>query len=170
METKVLRSPEANEVIAALSVYVDAGKELDKLIDLRNEKLSKAMYKSPDFNSQGGNRSAYRKDKMADAMVSLEKIDKRVTEILNNYQKHLDQVQGIINILYPNYNQMIIMEWRYINGEGWDYISQKTGFSKSYCFQLHNKAIIALMKMKIAKNNTIKSDLDKPQRRPKKDE
>ena len=164
MEAKDLRSPEEDEIIAALSVFVDAGKELDKLIDLRNEKLAKASYKSPEFNSTGRNSRGYKKDKMAEAMASLQKIDKRVSEILNNYQKHVDQVQGIINTLYPNYNQIIVMEWRYINGEGWDYIAQKTGFSKSYCFNLHKKAIATLVKKGTTKN------LDKPQRGGEKDE
>ena len=84
MGTNILRSPEANEVIAALSVYVDAGKELDRLIDLRNERIARAIYQSPNFkNPGGGNRGGLRPDKMADSMASIEKIDKRVFEILN---------------------------------------------------------------------------------------
>lgn len=154
MEAKVLRTPEANEVIAALSVYVDAGKELDRLIDLRNERIARAVYQSPNFkNPGGGNRGGLRPDKMADSMASIEKIDKRVSKILNDYQKLLERVQGYIDTLYPNFNQMIIMQWRYINGQTWEYIAQKTGFSKSYCFQLHNKAIIALLKNDILKTN-----------------
>lgn len=133
------------ELVEALSVYVNDGKDLDKLIDLRNEKLSKAAYKSPDFNSPGGGQNGYRKDKMADAMAGLQKIDNRVTEILNNYQEHLEQVQNIINNLYPNYDHMIIMQWRYINGEPWGYIAQKTGFSKSHLYNLHKQAIEMLL-------------------------
>ena len=40
MKTKVLRSPETEEVIKALSVYVEAGKEFDGLLELKKEKLS----------------------------------------------------------------------------------------------------------------------------------
>ena len=42
MGTNALRSPEANEVIAALSVYVDAGKEFDFKYTLKNTHTSKA--------------------------------------------------------------------------------------------------------------------------------
>lgn len=146
MRTNVLRSPEADEVIAALSVYVEAGKEFDRLLDLREEKISKVIYQSPNFKSPGsGNKGSYRKDKYAAAMASIERIDKRLSEIAGNFSALQNQVQDIINRLYPNYNQMTILEWRYINGVQWEEISTKTGMSLSHCFLLHDKAIKALL-------------------------
>lgn len=162
MGTNILRSPEANEVIAALSVYVDAGKELDRLIDLRNERIARAVYQSPNFkNPGGGNRGGLRPDKMADSMASIEKIDKRVFEILNNYQQLLEWVQACINTLYPNYNQILVMEWRYINGEKWDYISQRTGFSLVHCYKLHSQAITSLIKNGIIKKGAENEPINK---------
>lgn len=156
METKVLRSPEAEEVIKALSVYVAAGKEFDRLLKLREEKLSRAIYQSPTFDSPGGvNRNGLRPDKMADAMASIERIDRKLCKIAGSFQTLIDQVQDIIDNLKPDYNQMIVMEWRYINGEPWETISEKTGLSMSHCFLLHNKAIITLCEKGIIRNSTI---------------
>lgn len=133
------------EVIAALSVFVNAGKNFDKLLDLRREKLSRAIYKSPSFNGHGNRKGKYRKDSMAAALAEVERIDKKIYELAGNFSALQNQVQDIINRLYPNYNQMSILEWRYINGEQWEEISKHTGFSISHCFLLHDKAIKALL-------------------------
>lgn len=145
MKTKVLRSPETEEVIKALSVYVEAGKEFDKLLELKKEKLSRAIYQSPSFDGPGGGKqNGLRPDKIADAIASIERIDKKLCKIAGSFQTLINEVQSIIDNLKPDYNQMIVMEWRYINGEPWETISEKTGFSMSHCFLLHNKAIVAL--------------------------
>jgi hypothetical protein len=145
MENKVLKSPEAEEVIKALSVYVAAGKEFDKLLDLKKEKLSRAIYQSPSFDGPGGGKqNGLKPDKMANAMAGIERIDKKLCKIAGSFQTLIEQVQSIIDNLKPDYNLMIIMEWRYINGEDWTKISKVTGFSMSHCFLLHNKAIVAL--------------------------
>lgn len=156
METKVLRSPETKEVIKALSVYVEAGKEFDRLLELKKEKLSRAIYQSPSFDGPGGvNRNGLRSDKMANAMVSIERIDRKLCKIAGSFQTLINEVQSIIDNLKPDYNQMIVMEWRYINGEPWETISEKTGFSMSHCFLLHNKAIITLCENGIIRNSAI---------------
>lgn len=133
------------ELIAALSVFVKAGKDLDKLLDLRKEKLSRAIYKSPSFTGHGNGKGKYRKDKIAQALAEVDRIDKQAEEIAGSFTGLIDQVQEIINKLYPNYKQMLVMEWRYINGAPWEEISINLGLSLPRCYDLHDKALKALL-------------------------
>lgn len=61
------------EVIAALSVFVNAGKNFDKLLDLRREKLSRAIYKSPSFNGHGNRKGKYRRHSIAAALERIQR-------------------------------------------------------------------------------------------------
>ena len=151
MEKLIFTTPA--EVIASLSVFVKAGKDFDKLLNLRKEKLSRAIYKSPSFTGHGSGKGKYRKDSMAAALAEVERIDKRIYELAGNFSDLQNQVQDIINRLYPNYNQMSILEWRYINGAKWETIAERTGFAISHCYKLHNQAIIQLMKNNILTND-----------------
>ena len=153
MGTKILRNQPAEEIIEALSVYVKANKELDKAIDLLVEKRSRAIYKSPSFNSPGGgNRDGLRPDKIADALANIEPIEQRFNELANSLPGLYDYVMGILEKNLTNYNQLIVMQWRYINGAKWEYIAEKTGFAISHCYKLHNQAIIQLIKNNILTN------------------
>ena len=153
MGTNILRSPEANEVIAALSVYVDAGKELDRLIDLRNERIARAVYQSPNFKSPAsGNRGGLRPDKIAEALANIEPVERKINDIADSLPGLYDHVMGILEKNLTNYNQLIIMQWRYINGAKWETIAAKTGFAISHCYKLHNQAIIQLMKNNVLMN------------------
>ena len=153
METKILRNQPAEEIIEALSVYVKASKELDKTIDLLVEKRARAIYKSPAFDSPGsGNRGGLRPDKIADALANIEPIEQRFNELANSLPGLYDHVMGILENNLTNYNQLLIMQWRYINGAKWETIAEKTGFAISHCYKLHNQAIIQLIKNNILTN------------------
>ena len=71
--------------------------------------------------------------------------DKKVEEIAGSFSALADQVQEIINTLSPNYKQILILEWRYINGAPWEEISINLGLSVQRCYDLHDKALKALL-------------------------
>ena len=153
MGTKILRNQAAEEIIEALSVYVKANKELDKAIDLLVEKRSRAIYKSPSFNSPGGgNRGGLRPDKIAEALANIEPVERKINDIADSLPGLYDHVMGILEKNLTNYNQLIIMQWRYINGAKWETIAENTGFAISHCYKLHNQAIIQLIKNNILTN------------------
>ena len=152
MGTKILRSQPAEEIIEALSVYVKASKELDKAIDLLVEKRSRAIYRSPSFDSPGGGNRGLRPDKMADAIANMEPVERKINDIADSLPGLYDHVMGILENNLTNYNQLLIMQWRYINGAKWETIAEKTGFAISHCYKLHNQAIIQLIKNNILTN------------------
>ena len=152
MGTKILRSQPAEEIIEALSVYVKASKELDKAIDLLVEKRSRAIYRSPSFDSPGGGNRGLRPDKMADAIANMEPVERKINDIADSLPGLYDHVMGILENNLTNYNQLLIMQWRYINGAKWETIAENTGFAISHCYKLHNQAIIQLIKNDILTN------------------
>jgi len=153
METEISRDQKKREIIKALSVFVKAGNRIDKLLALREETLSQAIYKSPSFNSPGVNSCGLRPDKMAYALGRIESIDKKIFKVAEHYPDLYDYVAGILENNITDYKQRIVMEWRYINGAQWKEIAKHTGYVESHCYRLHELAIKTLIKNDILKNN-----------------
>lgn len=140
------------EVIAALSVFKKAVRHYKKLLYLRQEKLSAAAYKSPSFNGLGNGRNKYRKDNIAEALASIEELDKTIGSISGSLAENYREVMGIIENNIDDYNQRIILQRYYIGGLTWPEVSNKTGFEASYCRRLHRKAIDILVEKGVKRN------------------
>lgn len=140
------RSLEAEKKVSELSVFVEAKRTFNRLLDLRKEKYDGTIYKGRSFNAPGGNRKSLKKDKLTEAMASIEQIDNKLLELSAALLGLYLKIRGIIDNDITSLNQKRILQLRYINGLTWPEISSKTEFEISYCRRLHRSAINELLK------------------------
>lgn len=152
MENK--RSLEAEKKVSELSVFVEAKRTFNRLLDIRREKYAGTIYKGRSLNAPGGNRKSLKKDKLTEAMASIEQIDNKLLELSAALPGLYLKIRGIIDNDITNLNQKMILQLRYINGLTWPEISRKTEFEISYCRRLHREAIDILVKKETGKVNT----------------
>ena len=131
--------------IEFLSRYVEACKRFDYLTNKRAEKMQGAIYKGPRIDGTGPGKSYTRKDRIAEALASVEMIDNAIAEAVTVMCEVLTEIENVIENSGLDYNEMLILQWRYINGAPWEEISKHTGFSISHCFLLHDKALKTLL-------------------------
>ena len=131
------RSLEAEKKVSELSLFVEAKRTFNRLLDLRREKYDGMIYKGRTFNAPGGTRKSLKKDKLID-----NKLLELSAALLGLYLK----IRGIIDNDITSLNQKRILQLRYINGLTWPEISSKTEFEISYCRRLHRSAINELLK------------------------
>ena len=140
------RSLEAEKKVSELSLFVEAKRTFNRLLDLRREKYDGMIYKGRTFNAPGGNRKSLKKDKLTEAMASIEQIDNKLLELSAALLGLYLKIRGIIDNDITSLNQKRILQLRYINGLTWPEISSKTEFEISYCRRLHRSAINELLK------------------------
>lgn len=127
--------------IEFLSRYVEACKRFDYLTNKRAEKMQGAIYKGPRIDGTGSGKSYTRKDRIAAALASVEMIDNAIAETVTVMCEALTEIEKVITNSGLDYSEMLVVEWRYINGASWEKIATETGFAASYCFKLHGNGI-----------------------------
>ncbi len=131
------------KVKEALSVFVKASRRIDKLLDIRAELYARAVYKSPSME-RIGTYNAHIPDKFVEGLAKVDKIEREIDNTASTYSEKHDYVINLINKLDPEYNMMIVLQWRYINGKPWEYIADKLGLTVSYVHRLHRQGLEAL--------------------------
>ncbi len=131
------------EVKKALSVFVDSSNRIDQLLKRREELYSQTIYRSPQFNKTGSTHNNV-PDRFVEGLAKVDKIDREINSIISGYQQKLQRVQDLINTLEPDYKTMIVLEWRYINGESWEGIARRLNMAPGYLYGLHRKGLEAL--------------------------
>ena len=104
-----------------------------------------AIYKGPCIDGTSPGKSYTRKDRIASALASVEMIDNAIAETVTVMCEALTEIENVIENSGLDYNQMLVLQWRYINEAPWEEISKHTGFSISHCFLLHDKALKTLL-------------------------
>ncbi len=131
------------QIKKALSVFVDAADKINKLLDKRSELRNNAVYKSPQFDKAGSQHNNV-PDKFVEGLANVDKVDKEIYNITATLREKYLFVRNLIDTLYPDYNTMSVLQWRYINGQKWEGIAEKLGLEVSYVRRLHRKGIQAL--------------------------
>ncbi len=147
------------QVKKALSVFVNASSNLDKLLAKREELYSRAIYISPQFNRTGSQHSKV-PDKFAEGLAKVDMIDREINKVVSGYWQKQERVQNLINMLEPDYKTMLVLEWRYINGEAWENIARRLNMAPGYLYGLHRKGLEALAD-KIQKEDVTPDDYKK---------
>ena len=150
---------EMSEVKAILSVYVNSMRKFDKLLQRRKETYDRAIYTSPQFNRTGGKKNGP-PDRLAERLANVDKIDRELLKIATESNQQIDDVQNLINLLYPDFKTMLVLEYRYINGSEWVDIANALDLSLSHVFNVHKTGLKAL-KEKIDRGDSAKN-FDQP--------
>ena len=146
---------ELEEVKASLSVYVNSMRKFDRLLQRRKELYDRAIYTSPQFDRTGGKKNGP-PDRFAERLANVDKIDRELLKIATESNQQIDDVQNLINLLYPDFKTMLVLEYRYINGSEWVDIAGALELSLSHVFNLHKTGLEAL-KEKIDKSYSAKN-------------
>ncbi len=71
-------------------------------------------------------------------MVEYEqKIQKEIKELLDRKER----IQSVIENCLDDYNQRIVMEYRYVHLYKWEDVAEKTHYSWAGVFKVHDKAL-----------------------------
>jgi len=76
------------------------------------------------------------------AALTIIELEERLAEIWTEYKDIADQIATECVNLKPMTREVILM--RYVDGMDWPEIAYKLGYSDSYIFSLHRKALVAI--------------------------
>ena len=133
------------EIKKALSGAIIAGRLLDRLLDKRTELYSKAIYSSPKYSHTAKFKG--RPDRMAEALVKLGNIDRKIAEATEEYCGQLERIKDLIKLLGADFDARIVLEYRYLNGSEWPDIAAALGLSLQHVFLLHKRGVEKLANM-----------------------
>lgn len=128
------------EIKKYLSAYTKDSNRLDALIDRRIELCNKAVYRGPQIENTGKVKNGP-PDRFAEILASIDEVDRQILNAATAMNKHYDQIDQMIASLGYEYDAMIVMQYRYINGWKWKDIAAQLHFNISYVYRLHEKAL-----------------------------
>lgn len=80
-------------------------------------------------------------DRMGSAAIRMveyeQKIQKEIKELLDRKER----IQAVITNCLDDYNQRIVMEYRYVHLYKWEEVAEKTHYSWAGVFKVHDKAL-----------------------------
>ena len=80
-------------------------------------------------------------DRMGSAAIRMveyeQKIQKEIKELLDRKER----IQSVIENCLDDYNQRIVMEYRYVHLYKWEDVAEKTHYSWAGVFKVHDKAL-----------------------------
>ena len=126
--------------------YLRQAYKLDKRLQRERRNLEKlksaAEYRSPGFDSCGGNGSG---DRIAESVSRIIEEEQRVQELTDIYTaKYLEIEQTIKGIGNDTLEE--VLELRYLHSKSWEDIAQRMNYSERHITRLHG---IALQKMSL---------------------
>ena len=82
-----------------------------------------------------------RRDRVGDTTAKIvdyeQKLQNRIQELIN----HKEHIQFVITNFVDDYNQRIVMEYRYVHLYKWEEVAEKTHYSWAGVFKVHDKAL-----------------------------
>ena len=131
------------EVKAALSVYIDASRRLDKLLNNREKNYARIQCKTPRYGAYSGKGNSA-PDWIAEGLAAIDVMDQEIREIVSTLPELFFQARALIDNDRLSPAMQLLLVHKYINGYTFKRISEKTDYNVDHLRRLHGRALAIL--------------------------
>ena len=132
--------------------YLSQAIWLDRMIDSKLEQLemlkSLAMKVTSSFTKEKISGGNIEKSKMESTMVKVIDLEHEINADIDRLVNLKKDIQDTINKM-DDINQQLLLELRYLSGNGWDEIAASMGYDPRTVYRIHGKALKEFERMKM---------------------